>query len=145
MSRKNAPTADERSLAIIHSNDTSKTNTNSLIRCTFVNFAIDDIERKTRWQRTKAYNIVARAECLSVCWKHQRLRMSLVHMCHNIPANICLTLLPRWVNHRRAFHNKRNAINYCNYKCSIYWIHPRMKARRKRNEKKRDNSIFSQF
>lgn len=47
-SPKNALIADEHSPATTHLNDTSKTNTNSPTRSTFVSSVIDAIERKTR-------------------------------------------------------------------------------------------------
>ena len=47
-SLKNARTADEHSPATTLLSDTSRTNTNSPTRSTFVSFVIDDIERKTR-------------------------------------------------------------------------------------------------
>jgi hypothetical protein len=139
MSLKNVPIADEHSPATIHSNDTSRTNTNSPIRSTSVSSVIDVIERKTRWQRTRAYSIAARAACLSDYWKHRRLRMFSVRTYRHIRDSICSISPPSWVNRHRAFHNKRNAINYCNYKCSIYWIHPR-KGKRKR--KTRETILF---
>lgn len=121
MSLKNALTADVHSHATIHSNDISKTSMNSLTRFTCANFAIDDTARKTHWQLIKVYSIVVQAACSNVYWKHQRLRMFSVLMCHNTQDLICLTLPQNWVNHHPAYNNKRNAINYCNYKCSICW------------------------
>lgn len=120
-SHKNVPTADALSRAITPWSGTSRTNTSSPIRYTSASSAIGGIAQKIHWLPIKAYSIAARAECWSDCLKRRRSRTFSAHTCRSIPGLTCLTSPPSWVSLLLAYHNKRNAINYCNYKCSIWW------------------------
>lgn len=102
MNRRNVHTVAVHSLVTIRWNGIFKTNTNNLIRCMSVNFAIDDIVRKTHWPRTRVYSIADPVVCWNVCSKHRPSKMYWDHiMGHHIRGHICSILLLSWDNHHQ--------------------------------------------